>query len=278
MLNPFKLLAVYNDLNKLEGVAKEKATMQVKIAQYLTLLVTLSGTVGMPTLAPNWLHANQTLYTVLVAVAILLHAIFPSIFSTPSATDTQATGLNKVGVILLMVGLGAMCAAHVQAQANAVAPVAAPTTTVTFTGSSDVIALHYGGAWGTGNLTTESFDLMDFGKTKSEHLFIEGKELIGSQAGINAYLGGVKYQPDLSKFLAKTNVSPANFGLYVSASGGAGLPTVGTSHAAMMLGGGIEYRSSSALSWNPLQIQYVRIGNQNAAVISTGLSFIFGQK
>ena len=53
MLNPFKLLAVYNDLNKLEGVAKEKATMQVKIAQYLTLLVTLSGTVGMPTLAPK---------------------------------------------------------------------------------------------------------------------------------------------------------------------------------------------------------------------------------
>jgi len=190
--------------------------------------------------------------------------------------------VGKIGMILLMLGLGLMLPVGVRAQSAAqvgqvmTGPMPAPTAT--FTGGSDVIALHYAGGWGTGNLTTESFDLIDFGKLKSQHLFIEGKELIGTQAGINAYTGGVKFQPDLSKVLAKTNVSPANFGIYFSGSGGVGTFATGPSHIALMLGGGIEYRSSSALSWNPIQVQYVRIGNQNAAVISTGLSFIFGQK
>ena len=278
MVNPFKLLAIYNDLNKLEAVAKEKAPMQLKVTQYLALLISLFGTVGVPMLATNWLHAHVAVYTGFVAAAILLHAIFPSIFSAPSASDTQATGLNKVGVILLMIALGSMCAGRVQAQTVTPSPATTVAPTATFTGGSDAIALHYAGAWGTGNLTTESFDLMDFGATKSEHLFVEGKELIGAQSGINAYTGGVKFQPDLAKLLAKTNVSPNTFGIYVSGSGGVGMLNAGGSHIAFMLGGGIEYRSSSTLSWNPLQIQYVRIGNQNAAVISTGLSFVFGQK
>lgn len=119
MLNPFKLLAIYNDLNKLEGVAKEKATMQLKVTQYVTLLVSLIGTLGVPALATNWLHAHVAVYAGFVAAAILLHAIFPSIFSAPSAADTQATGLNKVGMILLLIGLGAMCASPVQAQTTA---------------------------------------------------------------------------------------------------------------------------------------------------------------
>ena len=196
--------------------------------------------------------------------------------------------LGKIGVILLLLLIPMAGAAQTtttqltQTLITADVPVTQPATsqapTATFTGGSDVIALHYNGAWGTGNLTTESFDLMDFGKTKSQHLFIEGKELIGTQAGINAYTGGVKFQPDLSKVLAKTNVSPANFGVYFSGSGGVGTLATGGSHIAVMVGGGLEYRSSSALSWNPVQIQYVRIGNQNAAVISTGLSFLFGQK
>jgi hypothetical protein len=278
MLTPFKLLAIYRDLNKLEAVAKEKAIMQLKVTQYLTLLMALFGTVGVPALATNWLHAHVAVYTGFVAAAILLHAIFPSIFSAPSAADTQATGLNKVGVILLMIGLGVMCAGQLQAQTVTPVATSAASTTATFTGGSDAIALHYAGAWGTGNLTTESFDLMDFGTTKSEHLFIEGKELTGAQSGINAYTGGVKFQPDLTKLLARTNVSPSTFGVYVSGSGGVGMLSAGGGHIAFMLGGGIEYRSSSTLSWNPLQVQYVRIGNQNAALISTGLSFVFGQK
>ena len=217
------------------------------------------------------------IFVVLVGASVLLHAISPSIFGGPSEDAQKAASAAKLGVILLLLMLPVVGRAQTAGQVTqAMTPAA--TTTVTFTGGSDVIALRYGGAWGTGNLTTESYDLIDFGAKKTEHLFLEGKELIGAQAGINAYTGGVKFQPDLAKVLAKTNVSPANFGMYFSASGGAGTLSTGGAHGAVMLGGGIEYRSSSALSWNPLQMQYVRIGSQNAAVISTGLSFIFGQK
>jgi hypothetical protein len=278
MLNPFKLLAIYSDLNKMEGVAKEKATMKVKVPQLSALFVSLSATIGLPTMVTGWVQAHFAIYLTIVAAAVVLHALMPSVFSAPSAADMQATGLNKVGLVLLMIGLGALCAGRLQAQTMVPIPGTPTVTAATFTGGSDVIALHYAGTWGTGNLTTESFDLMDFGKTKSEHLFLEGKELIGAQSGINAYTGGVKFQPDLSKLLAKTNVSPNSFGLYFSGSGGVGTLNAGGSHLAYMVGGGIEYRANSTLNWNPLQVQFVRIGNQNAAVISTGLSFLFGQK
>jgi hypothetical protein len=116
VLNPFKLLAIYNDLNKIEAVAKEKATVKLKVTQILTLLISLFGTVGVPALATNWLHAHVGIYAGFVAAAILLHAIFPSIFSAPSAQDTQATGMNKVGIILLMMGFGLASVGSVKAQ------------------------------------------------------------------------------------------------------------------------------------------------------------------
>jgi hypothetical protein len=180
--------------------------------------------------------------------------------------------------IFILCAVFVLLATFCLAQTVVPAPAPAPTPVATFTGGSDVIALHYNGAWGTGNLTTESFDLMDFGKTKTQHLFVEGKELTGAQSDINAYTGGLKYQPDLSSLLKKTNISSDSFGLYLGASGGVGQLSAGGSHIAVMVGGGVQYRATSALAWNPLQLQYVRIGNKNLAVLSTGLSFVFGQK
>ena len=271
MLNPFKLLAIYSDLNKIEAVAKEKANMQVQVPQLVTLLVSLSATIGLPTLVMSWVHTHTGVYLAIVAAAIVLHALMPSIFAAPSAADTQATGLNKVGVILLMIGLGALCAGQLHAQTT-------PTPTpagITFTGGSAAIALHHNGSWGTGNLTTESLDFMDFGKTKSQHLFIEGKELIASSAGFNVYAGGVTIQPDLTKLLAKTNVTPANLSVAFNFDGGAGIPTAGNSHIAFLAGGQVQYKATSSLSWNALQVQWLRYGSVNAPVISSGLSFIF---
>ena len=118
MLNPFKLLAIYSDLNKMQAVTKEKATMMMKISQMVTLLVALLGTIGVPALAQSWLHAHLLVYTGFVVAAIVLHAIFPSIFSAPSAADTQATGLNKLGLVLLMLGIAASWAASARAQST----------------------------------------------------------------------------------------------------------------------------------------------------------------
>ncbi|MGA9068959.1 MAG: hypothetical protein WB424_01815 [Terracidiphilus sp.] len=250
--------------------------MHAKIVHWITLGLSLSGAVGAPAYAQGWVSSHALIYTIFVGVAIVLHAMLPALFGAPSDAAKQATGFGKVGVILLAVGLSMVATRPGQAQSAT--PAATAQVAVVFTGGSDVIALYTNHAWGTGNLTTESFDFIDFGKTKSEHLFLEGKELIASQAGFNAYTGGFKIQPDLSKLLKKTNVPPNTFGVYFDASGGAGMIDAGSSHFSLIVGGGIEYRSSSTLSWNPLQVQYVRFGNQNAAVVSTGLNFIFGQR
>lgn len=116
MLSPFKILAAYNDLNKIEGVAKEQKSMSVKIPQLLSLVVALIGTIGAPALAQNWVHGHVAVYTGFVAAAILLHAIFPSIFAAPSASDTQATGLSKAGIVLLVLMLAQLLPVQAKAQ------------------------------------------------------------------------------------------------------------------------------------------------------------------
>lgn len=278
MLNPFKLLAIYGDLNKIQAVAKEKANMQVKVPQLLALLVSLSATIGLPTLVTDWVHAHAVVYLAIVAVAIVLHALMPSIFAAPSAADAQATGLNKVGVILLMMGLGAMCAGRLQAQAATPAPTATVSASNGFAGTSSAVAIHYGGAWSVGTHITESYDFADFGKTKSNHLYVEGHELLAPTPGFSIYAGGLKYEPDLTALLKKTNVPAGNFGVSLSAALGNGVPSSGGSHIAFLAGGGVKYQLTSSLSWQTLEAGYGQFGSNRFAVISTGLSFIFAGK
>jgi hypothetical protein len=156
-----------------------------------------------------------------------------------------------------------------------------PTTTTStssgFTGGADAVAFRYQGTWGTGSLTTESLDFLDFGKTKKNHIFVEGRELVASTAGLSIYTGGIGYQPDLSKLLAKTNVTPANLSISFNAGLGVGVPSVGNDRISAIVGGGVKYKATSSLSWNALQVQWVRIGGINAAAISTGLAFVFGK-
>lgn len=146
-----------------------------------------------------------------------------------------------------------------------------------FTGSAEAVAFRYQGAWGTGSLTTESLDFIDFGKTKSNHIFLEGRELVAPNAGLSIYSGGIGWQPDLSKLLSKTNVSPGNLSVSFDEALGAALPSKGNSHLALLLGGGIRYKASTSLTWNALSFHYVREGSTNAAAISTGLAFLFGK-
>ena len=111
MLNPFKLIAVYGDLNKMQSIWNEKGDVMQKLTQYLALVVSLAGTLGVPALAQHWLAApsHKVVYTCLVAVAILLHAIFPSVFADPSDAVKKSTGL---GVILLMLAFAGTASAQ----------------------------------------------------------------------------------------------------------------------------------------------------------------------
>jgi hypothetical protein len=118
-MNPVKIVKLMMAYRKFESIENEKGTFMNKLPQYLTLAVSLIGTLGVPTLAHNWLSqpSHTIIYTILVGVAIVLHAIFPSIFSAPSDADKSATGLGHMGLILaVLVGVGLLFASPVQAQ------------------------------------------------------------------------------------------------------------------------------------------------------------------
>lgn len=269
MLNPFKLFAVYSDLNKLEAVAKEKATMTIKIPQLVTLFCSLAATIGLPTLVTGFVQTHPAVYLGVVAAAVILHAVLPSVFGAPSATAVQATGLGKLGVLLLVL----LLAPCLRAQTTTTT-----TTTPMFTGSSDAVALHYNGAWTAATLVGQQYDFLDFGGKKTNHLSLVGNELIAPGANFDAYLGGLRYEPDLSGLLAKTNLPAGTFGVYLEGSAGNGVPSSGGSHISFLAGGGVKYRATASLSWNAFQAQYVRFGSQQGVILSSGLSFIFGSK
>ena len=265
-MNPIQMFKLYGLYRKMQAVMKEKATMKVKIPQLLTLFTSLSVTLGLPTLVMGYVQAHLGLYMGVVAACVVLHAVLPSVFAAPSDQDKQSSGLGKVGVFLLMVLLGGSCL-HAQT-------VAAPV----FTGSSDAVAFHFNGEWTAATLIGQQYDFLDFGKKQNHHLSLVGNELVAPGANFNAYLGGLRYEPDLSGLLAKTNMQAGTFGTYFEATMGNGVPASGGSHISFTVGGGVKYRAPANLSWNALQGDYVRFGSQQGAILSSGLSFIFGSK
>jgi len=154
------------------------------------------------------------------------------------------------------------------------------TTTSTSNGlsaSSDVNAIYFNKAWGTGSHIVESLDVYDWGSTKANHFYLEGHEQLATTAGFTIYAGGVAVEPDLTKVLKNINYSSDNIKVKAYASLGNGIPTSGSSHISALVGGVVSYRASSSLTWNALQANWIRFGAQNGASISTGLAFIFGK-
>ena len=264
-MNPIEVFKLIGEYNKANAIAKEKAPMITKITQYATLLVTVVGTLGVSNLATGWVEHHTVVFGVLVALAQLLHAVFPSIFSAPAA---QQSNSSKVPMVLL-----AMCLFGLSAGAQTTE---APKP-VGFTGSTDAIAFHYNGAWSAGTTITQSFDFLDLGATKSNRIYLEGKELIAPTPGLSLYMGGVAFQPDLTKALSKTNVAPGSFSATFEAAVGNGVPSVGDSHIALMVGGGVKYQISTALTWQSLNAFYGRFGSNSFAGVSTGLAYFFGK-
>lgn len=127
MLNPIKLVKVLALGNKLEATAKENQPMSVKLPQILALVTTLSATIGLPTLAANWVHAHYAVYLGVVIAGIVLHAIMPSVFGAPSDADKKAVGLNGVGVLLFCLLLAPALGAQTPAAPTPV-PAPAPTS------------------------------------------------------------------------------------------------------------------------------------------------------
>ena len=268
-MNPLSLLKLMATEGKIVDLMKGNKPMNVKIPQLITLITTLLGTVGAPVLATNWVTAHPGWYVGFVAAASILHALLPSVFGAPSAQAQSATGI-KAGLILFVLLLCGSGAIHAQTTTS--------TTSTGFSASTDAVGVYYGGAWSVGSHVTESFDLIDWGTNKSSHLFIQGNELLAPTPGLNLYTGGFEYQPNLGNLFSKTNIPANTIQLFVNGSSGVGTAGSGPNHVSFLAGGGIRYNFNSSLTWNSLQATYVRFGNQNFPVISSGLTFIFGPK
>lgn len=144
----------------------------------------------------------------------------------------------------------------------------------TFSTSTEAVGLHYNGAWGVANHTTESLDFLDWGAQKGNSLDVEGHEIMATTAGFSSYLGGVRITPDISNILKKTNVSPDQFGVFAqSAVGVTTLPA--SNNITFLLGGGAMYRLTTNLSWATVDARWGKIGSQPFYEVSSGLTYIF---
>jgi hypothetical protein len=189
------------------------------------------------------------------------------------AKDSGVKLPSQVGAILLMISLALMLSGSAQAQT------VTPTATAVsngFAASGGPIAIHYNGTWSAASFTRESYDLVDFGATKANHVSIQGVELVMPQPGVNIYLGGVTLQPDLSSLFKKVNVPAGSFGAFFDANAGNGIPSTGPSHVSWLAGGGVLYKFTGSLSWTPLAVQYGRFGGTGFVAMSTQLQFVFG--
>jgi len=147
-----------------------------------------------------------------------------------------------------------------------------------FSSQAGPLAIRYNGDWSVGSFVAERYDIVDFGATKNNHLSINGVQLLAPTPGINMYMGGFDYEPDLTSLTKKLNMPPGNFGLFVNAEVGSGTVSTGTNGIAWSVGGGATYKLTGQLNWQPLIVNYGRFGSNQFLGMSTQLSFIFGKK
>jgi hypothetical protein len=115
-----KDMKLYGFYKRFLQIERENKTMTIKVPQLVTLFISLSATIGLPTNATNWVHGHQTIYLAIVAVALMLHSLMPSVFSAPSDSDQTSSGFKSGMIILaLMIGLSTSAKAQTVPAANA---------------------------------------------------------------------------------------------------------------------------------------------------------------
>jgi hypothetical protein len=282
LIQKIRLLATLNTLyNKLSALyAQNGGKMSpVKLTQVGSLIAQALASFG----AAHFISTNMAntgwLMWVLAGLNVILtvgHALLPSALPAPDALPSAQSVATKAGMIVLMILAGSMLW-PVSAQAQAATTSTTASASNGFAATSEAVAIRYSGEWSVGTHVTESYDFADFGKTKANHLYVQGHELLAPTPGLSIYAGGLQFEPDLTALLKRTNLPASNFGVYFNGAAGNGVPSSGGSHISFLAGGGVKYALTSALTWQSLNVQYFRYGSNNGAAISTGLSFIFGK-
>jgi hypothetical protein len=276
MLNPFKLIAAYGDLNKMQGVVEKGPMTPTKITQLAALLVQVFGSFGVGAHFQASMGQWTWLIWVIAALNAVLtigHFLLPSWIPAPLPMPTGTS--VKAPLILLVICLALMGAQPVRAQDTTTTPAS---TSNGLVGSSDALAVFDSGIKSVGTLVAEKYDLYDFGSTKNGHVYAAGYEFMAPTPGYDAYLGGVSVKPDLDPHFKHLNVPAGALGIEFDVAAGNTILSSGGSNFSVMGGALLKYRATSALNWNVLQGQYLRHGSINSGGVSTGLAFAFGGK
>jgi len=193
----------------------------------------------------------------------------PESVGTPAVAS--ATAKKTIAILAI-----ALCLSAVTARAQTPAPAPEPASPAGFVPASDVMVIRCNGSSGAGNLTTEAYDLFDYGGTKSNRVFAQGVELSAPSCGLSVYGAGLLWQPDISALLKKTNIPTGNLLFFLDGSAGNGIPATGSNRVSAVIGGGFKYILSDNLTWNTIRFEEVFFGNQRYPAVSTGLSAYFG--
>lgn len=213
-----------------------------------------------------------TAIQVLIGTGGFLYALYKTgALAGSKETSTVKPATPPAALILVLLAMAALllCPAAVRGQAAAPTPAG-------FVASSDALAIGANGTWGAGNLTTESYDFLDYGATKSNRIFAQGVELAAPSVGLSVYGGGLLWQPDISALIKKTNLPSGNFLVFVDASAGNGIPATGKDRVSGVFGGGLKYIVNDTVTWNTIRFEEVFFGNSRYPAISAGISAYFG--
>ena len=117
----------------------------------------------------------------------------------------------------------------------------------------------------------------------TDKLSLRSDNILAPAVNLGAYFGGIQYALPTAKLLAKTNLDPAHFQFYATASAGQARIQVGSSdpvaHFAALAGGGANYDPSGTgkFSVNLFEVRWAKLpGLSNSTVIvSSGLKIGF---
>lgn len=180
--------------------------------------------------------------------------------------------LPKVGIVLLILSLGATFPASVKAQTT---DSTTNTSAITLTTSTDAVVVFQNGNKDAATLISADLKFATFGKKEGNVLYLTDRNLLDPSYA-NTYAAGVAYEPDLSGLFKKTLIPADSFTVLFGAAAGDMIPVSGSnSHVVGLFNVQAKYRASSKVSWNVLQfIAQVRPNGWDKA-LSTGLAAKF---
>lgn len=153
----------------------------------------------------------------------------------------------------------------------------AQTSQAMLTTEATASAVRYNGQWSVGTEETQSFPLLYLGAGKNNIFSLGVREILVPSVW-NVYGAIGNFQPDISKLLALTTLSPQQFNISFDLVGGVATFASGTTASAPALEGrvNVNYAITPSTELTGAYAGGGLIGSKTFAVVSAGFAYVFG--